>query len=216
MVQFQRFWTSVCPVAQFSENSSLHESYWMSNFQTKVVPDQLACHIAIPTSVTGSLVIQWRQASIHQHVLFTWNIDYIMTPVCRYTLSELLVFKHSAGSHLLFGPCIITPNIFYSIQKRHLHVVPKNIPPAMVSIPVVFSTNLRFLFTEMPDLSFVPQSLIYVRTCVIYIQDSWANSDTASSLSLIDSFKLHQLDRVSSIKKTVSGLASLRFFRHTL
>lgn len=104
-----------------------------------------------------------------------------MRIVRRQSRSDLLLFKDSPE----ISPCLdLTARVHHGILTK-----PK-----------------RLIRAGWQDALKCTLSWIHVHACVLCIQESWLNSNIADTLTSIQDFNVHRLDRQCSVKKTGGGV----------
>lgn len=124
---------------------------------------------------------------------FPIRLLFIVSTVHRCSRSDLFLLKHLTE---VYARLDLTAHLHHGIPnkpRRYIragwHTALKCTPPAKMPVPSSLSTNIRTLFTKLPNLSIIIRSKTHVHTCMVYIQESWLNSRVADAPIFIQGFE---------------------------
>lgn len=122
------------------------------------------------------------------------DLFFIMSIGVCYSRSYLLLLKQSSEFSFFPDLTVHAHHGFRAKLKRciraGLQVALKCIAPAKILVPFLLRTNIRPLYTKLPDLSLIVRSRKHVYACLAYIQESWLNLTVTDTLTSIQGFDL--------------------------
>jgi hypothetical protein len=80
--------------------------------------------------------------------------------------------------------------------------------PSKMTVPSLFTTNVRSLLNKIDDLQLLLNTRFYSNNCVFLVQETWLNNNVCSELLSFDGYLCFRQDRSNSMRTKGGGVAT--------